>query len=414
MLISKASLAFSNLSGVKLQNIRQKTHPGLRGAIFYASYWGVFGLMEPFINVYFMQLGLTNSQIGLLSSLTPLAILTVAPFIANNADRRRKRTITLAIAILGVSISLLLLQFPKDFKALLPFMALYALFLSPNSSIADGLLARMAYNYRLDFGKMKLWGSVSFAIASICMGAVYQQIGYESIFLIGGLFILPVTFVSLLLEEPESDFRHPELKSTLGKVDWGLVFMVAATFLIGAAAFLSFIFRGIYMDSLGGGEFLIGLAVGVSTLSEFPTMHYASKIMRKLKGTSTLLLSYALISAGILGIAFTDEPWVLVGMSTIEGLGFGIFAVATVVIIDRHAPADKVATYQSVTRAMAWGLAPLISSVVGGGLYDLYGGKTVFLVAGILPILAGIVLTPTYYFWSLSRHGKSANMNADR
>ncbi len=58
------------------------------------------------------------------------------------------------------------------------------------------------------------------------------------------------------------------------------------------------------MDSLGGGEFLIGLAVGVSALTEFPTMQYASKIMRKLKGTSTLLLSYALLSAGILGICF--------------------------------------------------------------------------------------------------------------
>ncbi len=113
------------------------------------------------------------------------------------------------------------------------------------------------------------------------------------------------------------------------------------------------------------------------------------------------------------GFAFTDEPWVLVGMSAIKGLGFGLFAVATVVIIDRHAPADKVATYQSITYAMAWGLAPLISGVFGGSIYDLYGGKTVFLVAGILPILAGIVLTPTYYFWSSSRHGKSGKMNAN-
>ncbi len=198
-----------------MQLFRQKIHPGLRGAVFYASYWGVFGLVEPFMNVYFMQLGLTNTQIGLLSSLSPLAILTVAPFIANYADRRRKRTITLAIAILGVSISLLLLQFPKDFKTLLPFMALYALFLSPNNSISDGLLARMAYNYRLDYGKMRLWGSVSFAITAIGMGAVYQQIGYGSIFLIGGLLILPVTIVSLLLEEPENDTSRPELEKHL-------------------------------------------------------------------------------------------------------------------------------------------------------------------------------------------------------
>jgi MFS transporter, PPP family, 3-phenylpropionic acid transporter len=392
-----------------MQVFRQKIHPGLRGAVFYASYWGVFGLVEPFMNVYFMQLGLTNTQIGLLSSLSPLAILTVAPFIASFADRHRKRTITLAIAILGVSIALLLLQFPKDFKSLLPFMALYALCLSPNNSISDGLLARMANNYRLDYGKMRLWGSISFAITAIGMGAVYQQIGYGSIFLIGGVLILPVTIVSLLLEEPEKDTSPPEFIKTLGKVDWGLVFMVAATFLIGAAQFLSFIFRGIYMDSLGGGEFLIGLAVGVSALTEFPTMHYASKIMRKLNGTTTLLASYALLSAGIMGFAFTDDPWVLVIMSGIKGLGFGLFAVATVVIIDRHAPADKVATYQSITYAMAWGLAPLITGVFGGSVYDLYGGKTVFLVAGILPVLAGIVLTPTYYFWSPSRRLKSGN-----
>ena len=390
-----------------MQLIRQKIHPGLRGAVFYASYWGVFGFLEPFMNVYFMQLGLTNSQIGLLSALPPLAVFTVAPFIANYADRHHRRTITLAIAILGVSISLLLLQFPKTFMTILPFMALYAVIISPNSSISDGLLARMANTFHLDYGRMRLWASVAFAITSIVMGAVYQQIGYGYIFLLSGLLILPVILVALLLEEPENNTNQPKFSKAVGKVDWGILSLTAATFLIGASQFLFYIFRGIYMDSLGGGEFLIGLAVGVSALSEFPTQQYSSKIMGYFNGTTTLLLSYGLISIGMLGFAFAEQPWILIFMSFIKGLGVGLYIVATIVIIDRHAPATKIATYQSFVYAMAYGLAPLLMGIIGGSIYDLYGGKTVFLIAGILPILAGFVLTPTYYYWKPTRNIKS-------
>ena len=385
-----------------MQSLRKRIHPGIRGALYTGSYWGVFGILEPFINVHFLHLGLTSSQIGWLSTLSPLAVLTIAPFIANYADRTRRRTAVVAAATVGVSLSLVLLNFPRTFTGFLPIFALYAVFLSPINSITDGLLARMARNFRLDYGRVRLWGSVGYGLTSISMGAVYTRIGYDAIFLVTGLLILPVSLLSLLLEEPETETSDAGHVTSPGRIDWGLVSLVSATFLVGAAQYLSYIFRGIYMESLGGGEFMIGLVVGITALTEFPTMIYAMRVFRRLGGTRTLLFSYILLSIGIMGYAFTNSPWVLILLSGLKGLGFGLYAVSTVVIIDQHAPAEKVASYQSITAALAWGLAPLISGLFGGGLYDLNGGKTLFLVAGFLPLLSMIALLPTFFIWKSS------------
>ena len=109
-----------------------------------------------------------------------------------------------------------MLNFPRTFAGFLPVFAMYAVFLSPISPITDGLLARMASNFRLDYGRIRLWGSVGYGLTSIVMGAVYTRIGYDSIFLVTGLLILPVSLLSLLLVEPETEEivnnLTPELK----------------------------------------------------------------------------------------------------------------------------------------------------------------------------------------------------------
>ncbi|MGB9881045.1 MAG: MFS transporter, partial [Anaerolineae bacterium] len=61
------------------------------GSLFYFVYFLAAGAYMPFIYVYFVQLGMSGTQVGVLSSFAPAMSMVVAPYIASLADRRGRR-----------------------------------------------------------------------------------------------------------------------------------------------------------------------------------------------------------------------------------------------------------------------------------------------------------------------------------
>jgi MFS transporter, PPP family, 3-phenylpropionic acid transporter len=163
---------------IKISSLR----PSHRGSLYYLAYWGAVAVYMPFTNLYFASLGLRGSQLGLISALLPLMTLTVAPLLSAMADWRGRRVRVLTLALIGLGLALALLAIPRSFLPLALGMALVALFRSPASPIGDSLVARMAARHRLDFGAMRLWGSLSFAMVALACGALWQRVGFAAMF----------------------------------------------------------------------------------------------------------------------------------------------------------------------------------------------------------------------------------------
>jgi PPP family 3-phenylpropionic acid transporter len=370
----------------------QALRPAKRGSLYYLAYWSAVGIYMPFTNVYFVRLGLSGREIGLLAALLPLMTLTVAPALAGLADRRGWRVRILSLALAGLGIALVLLSLPRSFLALAPIMALLALFRSPVGPIADSLLARMAARHRLNFGGMRLWGSLGFALVTIAAGALWQRAGYGIMFVLAGLAFLPVALCARLLEEGaviERAGRRPLRE--VGR-DRGLIALMAAACVVGAALGMDGAFQGVYVNHLGGGGLIIGLLFGVSAFSEFPSMRYASEIGRRLGGPTTLLLSYGMLGAAYTGFALARDPLVLVPLAVVKGFGFGLYFVSTVRLVDERTPPEWAATIQAALNAGAGGLAPLAASLLGGTIYDTFGPASVFVACACALGLAMLVM----------------------
>ncbi len=367
--------------------------PGFRGAFYYAGYFGVIGVVSPFLNVYFSELGLDGRQIGLIGMLTPLFQIFFTPFYSGLADRRGRRVLMLALTLTGTGLAYLLLGLPQTFLAILAVMILVSMFYSPSGSLGDGLIARMASRHSIDYGRMRLGGSIGYAAISICAGLVWQRAGYGWMFPTALALYLIVAVISLVLEEePLADVpaqtappwrevgRHPVLRTLL-----------IATFLVGGAMMMSLTFNGVYMHHLGGGDDLVGLQVGLGAVTEIPFMFFTQRIMRRIGGLNTLLLGYTFFGLSFFASALVTTPWALLAVTLLRGPGFAMFMVTTVVLLDRYA-GEWSATTQAMMNATAFGIAPLIASPLGGLIYDLLGPPRVFLVSSLLVVCAMIVL----------------------
>ena len=156
--------------------------PTVRGALYYFGYWGVVGAYIPFLYVHFQEIGLTGTQIAVFATMLPLMMLTTAPLIANYADRSQRRRILLAVCIVLVGGSMLLLGYGDTFWQLLPLMLLMSFVRSPIAGIGDGLVARMAVKNGVNFGAMRLYGSLGFATVATVCGYLWQRFGYMPMF----------------------------------------------------------------------------------------------------------------------------------------------------------------------------------------------------------------------------------------
>jgi PPP family 3-phenylpropionic acid transporter len=258
--------------------------------------------------------------------------------------------------------------------------------------IADSLIARMSARHGLNYGSMRLWGSFGFATVAIACGALWQQIGFAPMFGLASLMFIPVIWYATFLQEsPGVDVQARRPVSVIAQ-DPGLVALLLTAFLVGLALAMAIIFEGIYMDFLGGSKLLIGLLSGTAAFSELPTMHYSGLIARYLRGPKTLLLAYGLMGLAYLGYTLAWAPSVLLLLGAVKGLGFGLYFVSTVRLVDARAPEEWASTAQAMLTAGSFGLAPLIAGPLGGVIYDAFGPAAVFVVGAAAVGLAAVVL----------------------
>jgi len=382
--------------------------PYWRAAFFYFSLWAIIGCQMPFFNVYFARLGFSGLQIGILSAAFPLMTLFVGPALSLLADRRHWQKRMLLISIGGTGALLILFIFPRTFAPLLVLVLVRAVLFSPMMSIGDGLVARMAARHHLDFGKLRLWGSLSFAVAALVCGALWERWGFQAMFIVTSVLTLPVLWAATGLEARAPVNRQSPLTTTENRQavnvpvaapapapelrhvrrDRGLMAILVAVFLIGIAEGMYGAFSGVYMDHLGGGQVLVGALFGLSALAELPVMHYSGSIFRKLGKPASVLLAYGLTSVAFLGYALARQPWLMLAFAMLKGVGFALYFVGNVSLIDERAPESWTSTLQSLMNAASRGLAPLLTVPLGGWIADLLGLQAIFVGSGIAALLA--------------------------
>ncbi|MGZ8695075.1 MAG: MFS transporter, partial [Gaiellaceae bacterium] len=87
--------------------------------------------------------------------------------------------------------------------------------------------------------------------------------------------------------------------------------------------------------------------------------------------------------------AFLDEPVAIALVKLLAGVGFALAYVGSVLIVDDLVPEALRGTGQGLARAVCFGLAPILGSLVGGVVYDVGGPAALFLGCGCAAAAAG-------------------------
>lgn len=358
---------------------------GLYGAVFV-----VTGIQLPFFPVWLRARGLSASEISAVLALGMVVRIAASPAMAYAADRsgQRRRPI-LALAV-GSLAAYALFAICRDVWPIALVMLLASALFPSILPIADTLTLRLARERGLDYGRVRLWGSLTFIAASNLGGVGLDRAGPD--FVLWAILAGCTATVLAACALPEVPVRAQEAVPPSFRAARGLVLNpVFLLFLFSASAIQAshgvyYAFGTLHWRHLGYSDSLIGALWGLGVIAEVLLFAVSNRVVARIGPLNLILLGSA---AGIVrwGATALDPGLpILVPMQCLHALTFGATHLGAVHFLSRAVPAPLSATAQGLLSAMSAGIVLGLSTLASGWLYAAFGGRAYLAMA----LLAGL------------------------
>ncbi|HSD85506.1 MAG TPA: MFS transporter, partial [Anaerolineae bacterium] len=323
--------------------------------LYYFMLIGGGGFLFPFINLFYTRQGLSGTEIGLLSTLASLVALIAAPWWGRRSDVTAQPRRLLQFGLLATSLCMLVLSQQTIFAWMAVIVALDALLSVNVAPLSDVVALAVTKQGRAGYGSVRLWGSLGWAVAALLGGWLIEQTGLFTMF--AGYALTGLVSIALLarLQLPRWG-QHPDRTDAPAAAhSWRATFTAlrrdrTLLGLTGALSILWFAlnvvrqFEPVFLDQLGAGETIIGLASTIGAAVELPAMLWVDRLGRHFSSGNLLRLSFLLYIAVALSVVIAPTIPVILFSHVIDGVAYSFFAVALVLFISEVAPQRQVTT----------------------------------------------------------------------
>jgi PPP family 3-phenylpropionic acid transporter len=372
----------------------------LRIALFYGAYFIFVGVALPFFPVWLEARGLTNSEIASCIAV-PMAIkvllTTPAGMLADRAPNRRFAVRIFTVASLAVFMS----GWPAT--TYLPLllttgsaMVLWQLSLPATEALALTGVRR----FRLDYGRMRVSGSIGFIAANLGAGAILGVVSPETIFwlMAAGLaativtgFTLPVTPPTIRALDDASRPERKPAREILGNP--AFLALLAAGSLVQASHGVVYSFGSLYWQRLGFSGVEIGSLWAIGVVCEVVLFLWSGLAARKVGDVGLVVVGAtgALLRWSLLPFDLGFYGFLLV--QCLHGLSFGATYLGTQHAIARIVPEEMTASAQGIY-AMMTGILMAGITALAGPLYSAFAGNA--FLAMVVPVLLAFAALSLY------------------
>lgn len=369
----------------------------LRLSAFNAFLFLSSGIQLPFLPLWLKEKGLDAGQIGIILAAMVAVRVLASPMGAYTADRFGNRRRVISITTTASFGCFLLMGVVPGFPLILLLGTLAAAFFAPVGPLAEVLAIEGSTLHGLDYGRIRLWASVSFLAGSLLSGALLVIVPTASvIFLIAGAQGLGALATLVLPADPVKK-SQTQAPVQIGAIAWFLVtgpfliFLAAAG--IGQASHGFFYgFGSVHWQQIGYSTFTIGELWATAVLVEVAMFAVSNRIFTAFG--SVRLIAFG-ISCGLVRWILTGlEPplWLLFVVQTLHAGSFGILHLGTMHYIRETVPAGMRNTVQGIYAALSGGILLSSSMWAAGTLYGSFGGATYFAMAGCSAIALGLAI----------------------
>jgi PPP family 3-phenylpropionic acid transporter len=373
---------------------------GWRLGFLYAALFLVVGCYLPYMPVWLQWRGLDEDEIAVLLAAPLFARILFTPAISFAADWSGARRAVLIALAWGTLLSLLLLWASSGFWPMLLACLLVALNWTTIMPLIEAVAVSGVRSAGLDYGRVRLWGSGSFILASFGAGLVIGQFGEISIMpMLVIATALTIASVSLLPRDvassPSSSTAAPARISLTDAVKLAhspsflLLLLAAST--IQASHALYYTFGTLHWRAQGFADGTIGALWALGVVAEVGLFAVSGSILARL-GAARMLMAAGAAAALRWGIMAFDPPlWATAMAQCLHAMSFGAAHLAAISFLSQAVPENHGATAQGVYASVVGGIVLGLVTIACGPLYQSLAGEAYAVMA--LLALIGVLST---------------------
>jgi PPP family 3-phenylpropionic acid transporter len=261
-----------------------------RCALAYAAAVGVNGIILPYFPIWLNGLSFSPFEIGVVLAAQMILRVIAAPLAGLMADRMPERSFMLVWAG-GLSlVTAVALFWTSGFWAVLVVFSLQSAAFAPFMPIVEAITVTGVRRWGLQYGRMRVWGSVGFVCATLSVGALVTDHGADvvpaAISLVFVLAIVAALLAPRLGRMGVTSAIKPVSPSALRRVDLHLLMCGAS--LIQASHGMYYAFSTLHWREVGFSTGSIGVLWATGVIAEITVFFMAGRIARRI-GASTLI-----------------------------------------------------------------------------------------------------------------------------
>jgi PPP family 3-phenylpropionic acid transporter len=342
----------------------------------------------PFLPIVLDRRGLSAAQIGVVLAVASLAGFVATPVWGDVADRRLGAERTLVVASLGAAVATAPLALADGFLTLTLAVVLLTAARASMTSLADAIALEQLADERAEYGRVRLWQSVGWAVAACVWGLVLELSSLDWMPLAYAVGALAVAFAAYSFRTGRTVYvRSPQ--GTRRALLLELAPFLLSLLLLFAAFSATFSFVSVRISELGGGLFVVGAATALQAGAEAPVMRITPFLSRAAGHRTLYVIGSLFFVAAFAAWGFLDDPLAIALVKLVAGVGFALVWVGSVLLVDDLVPSGLRGTGQGLAKAVSFGLAPILGSLAGGALYDYEGPRALFLACAAAALVAG-------------------------
>lgn len=332
---------------------------------FYYLSWAVFSAL---ISVYLLDKGFKASEVSLVVStsfLTSMIFQPVIGMLSHRFDVKKVNFVLFGLAALGG----FAFMFANSLIAIIIGYSFVLTLINGTNPVMEKIASSSPYQY----GKIRIWGTIGYAIGSWLAGMIYQCISPSAIFV---CFIITMTLCIIGLlgtETPDDLAQEQEEKtktSTLFHNHKYLYYLIIAAIFQGITNMANTYIPAMLQND-GLQVNIVSTILSFAVICEAPLVLFSHKFMDKLANKKLLIIAYIMISIQFLCYSF--NVWlplkVLITLITKHPSGM-LFIMINLKIVSTLVPKEHQITALAFVQTLR-NLSSIVFQNIAGQILDV-------------------------------------------
>ena len=356
----------------------------LRLALFYVAIFASVGVFLPYWPIWLESRGLSVAEIGVIigASYWPRILTTLMiPLAADRLGERRRTMVWLAATTFA---GLVLFALVGNFWLFLLLSLLTGGTWAAILPLGEAIALDQAGRHGLNYGRVRLWGSIAFISMSLAGGYVIKLLGTSVIFPV----ILATVALILLFcwtmpesDRPEARSKRPRLRLVFRQK--GFLQLVIASALVQVSHAVFYGFGTLHWRNAGYSEATIGWLWAEGVIAEIVLFMWSARLLGRISNERLIVVAGGLAVLRWLLNGVSTNLALLILTQALHAASFALTYLATIHYLRDVTPPELQASAQGFYAAV--GLAPLFGLVtpLAGWLYGIDSSTAFFAMAGL-------------------------------